>query len=323
MKQARIVDVHRYYRTGGIDWGKLVANFDGIIISAGVGMAANPLLKEQVDGANDHDIPYMTYHIPSPNYGMAVQAKYYLSLYGVRDAWTCGDLEPPDGKTRCINDPEAHIYLRTLEDETKIKPLVYTNPKIIREVLKYPSWLKEYKLWLAQWLYQYWWLFRLYRMFEPFLVDHANQLPPFVMGTAYKDQTVLWQITCKGDAQTLCASYKTNDPIYQYGINEADLNLSTIDGPAFLDMMDGNHTPVPPPPIGQNYLVSMIDRNIREIPNAYNGKVLFTLHRYDTVEINDILNGFPGQWGKVISYSRNGIKTFFSGYVYMANLLRM
>lgn len=322
MKQARIVDVHRYYRTGGIDWGKLVAHCDAIIISAGVGMAANPLLKEQVDGAVAHDVPFMTYHIPSPNYNIVTQARYYLSLYGVMDAWTCGDLEPPDGRTRCVNDPEAFTYLKILEDETGIKPLVYSNPKYIKEALKFPLWLKEYKLWLAQWLYQYWWLSRQYTHFEPFLADHGDQLPPFVRGTAYEHQTVLWQFSSKGEAQEICASAETLDPVYNKGIKEADLDLSTIEGSVLLEMMEGSDIPMPPP-IGTWYLVSMEARNIRALPNTLTGKVLFTLHKYDMVEITDIVNGFPGQWGRVISYKINGVVTRIDGYVYMTNLFRM
>jgi GH25 family lysozyme M1 (1,4-beta-N-acetylmuramidase) len=323
--QARVVDVHRYYRSGGIDWDKIKLNFDAVIISAGVGMSASPLLKEQVDGANDIGIPYMTYHIPSKNYNMIYQADYYLDQYGVRDAWTCIDIEPPvsDGSIRCINATESLAYIQQIKTQTGRDPLVYSNPKYINEAIHNPVWLKNYWLWIAQWLYQYWWLLRLYRQFEPFLAKYANTFPPFVRNKYYQVKTILWQFTCKGDAQTLCASAKTLDPVYKYGITEADLNVSTIERSAFLAMLGATPSPVPPPSTGDWYQVNVAERNIRNEPNSVTGIILVTLHLGDRVEVSSLAPGSPGIWGAVIAYKHNEFVSLVNGFVYMTNLIKV
>jgi GH25 family lysozyme M1 (1,4-beta-N-acetylmuramidase) len=245
MIQARVVDVHRYYRTGGIDWDKLKVNFDAVIISAGVGMNANPLLPEQVSGAVAHGVPYMTYHLPSPIFPMSTQVEFYLGLYGVKDSATCIDIEPPvsNGSIRCINAAEALAYIKAVENATGKKPIVYSNPKNINEAIKRPTWLADYWLWIAQWPYDI--LTSLFRNYDRFLAKYANAYPPFVKGTVWQANTLLWQFTCKGDAQALCASATTADPVYKVGIKDADLNVSTLDKSIFLSMLN---TPQPPSP---------------------------------------------------------------------------
>lgn len=326
MIQARVVDIHRYYRTGGVDWAKLKANFDAVIISAGVGLTPNPLLREQVDGAIANAVPYATYFIPSPTYSMTAQADNYLDLYGVREALTCVDIEPPGAKgVRCINAPESFTCLRRIEDRTGRQPIVYSNPKYIIEALRRPPWLPDYGLWISQWVYRIWPIC-FYSNFTGFLGKYADKYPPFVRGTAYQLKTVLWQFTCKGDAQALCASARTNDPIYRYGMKDADLNVSTIDKTAFLSLLDAiNPLPEPPPePEGDWYRVPVAERNIRKTPNAVIGAVAAMLRLNDQVMISEIVSGVPGQWGKTIAYKRNNIIIPLPGYyVYMGSLLKV
>lgn len=324
MNQARVVDIHRYYRTGGVDWYKLKVNFDAVIISAGVGMVANPLLREQVDGAIEHGLPYATYHIPSvAASSMATQAAHYLSLYGVSDALACIDIEPPSSKVRCVNESEAMIYIRELEDRTGYAPLLYSNPKYINEAIKRPAWLRYYRLWLAQWPYEYWWLFKQYTGFESFLGKYAGQYPPYVRGSDLQASTVLWQFTCKGDAQALCASAYTADPVYKRGILDADLNVSTIDKAEFLGLLRGE-TVLPAPVQGDWYSVSVAERNIRRNPNAVTGQVVLTLTRGDQVQVSNIVSGVPGQWGVTVAWKRAGTIHELKGcYVYMSSLVKV
>lgn len=325
MIPARIIDVHRYYRTGGIDWAKVIdSQVDAIIISAGVGMGGDSLLKEQVDGAVAHAIPYMTYHIPSPNFPMRVQAEHYWNLYGVKDAWMCGDLEPPGGGVRCVNQYEAYDYLRVLEDKASRRPLAYTNPKYIIEDLKFPDWLPDYWLWLAQWIYRIWPIL-FYSDFESFLAKYTGALPPWVKGKVYQYKTILWQYSAKGNAQKLIASYRTNDPVFQFGIKDADLDVSIIDKADILCMMQqGQIDPTPPPtPQGEWYLINVRDRNIRSTPNSVTGRVLITLHQGDKVRIERIVSGYPGEWGLVNAYDHAGSQMGFTGYIYMNNLVKV
>jgi GH25 family lysozyme M1 (1,4-beta-N-acetylmuramidase) len=325
MEQAKIVDIHRYYRSGGVDWGKLKANCDAVIISAGVGLVESPLLREQVRGAQDHDVPYATYHIPSPNAGsMSNQAAAYLNGYGVRDALTCIDVEPPSKNVRCVNSQESLAYIHHIEDRTARQPLVYSNPKYIKEALGNPAWLKEYWLWIAQWLYRIW-LLTFYPDFDTFLAKYACAFPPYVRGTALLEKTVLWQFSAKGDAQRLCASALTQDPIYRYGIKDADLDISTIPKDNFLNLLGLiSPSPEPPPePAGIWYRVPVSARNVRKTPNSITGAVVLTLHTGDEVLVSELVTGVPGQWGRTLAYRHCGVLNPLIGYIYMNSLVKL
>ena len=94
-RQARVVDISRYWRTGGIDWPLLKVNFDAVIIAAGVGFKSDVLLLEHTEKAVEHDVPYATFHIPDPAMDMAEQAHFYSELPNVKKCKVFGDWEPP------------------------------------------------------------------------------------------------------------------------------------------------------------------------------------------------------------------------------------
>jgi len=111
-------------------------------------------------------------------------------------------------------------------------------------VLKSPSWLSDYWLWIAQWPYKIYGI-SLYSDYESFLLKYADLYPPFVRDKVYRDKTVLWQFTCKGDAQRYCANKYTGDPTYPGGIKDCDLNVTLIDKAAFLDLIGSPIVPAP------------------------------------------------------------------------------
>jgi GH25 family lysozyme M1 (1,4-beta-N-acetylmuramidase) len=319
MNQVRVVDINVYYRTGGVDWTKLKANFDAVIISAGVGLWANPMLREQVDGAIAHDVPYCTYHIPSPAAGsLREQADFYLRLPGVRDATTCIDIEAPNRRVRCVTNPEALAYIQHIEDVTGSQPLVYSNPNIIHTILADSEWLFRYWLWVAQYYWQIGFpLYLKFTDFDSFLARFSNAYPSGVRNTPLQTRTVLWQFTDKGSAQELCANVHTNDPVYANGIQSCDLNVSTVDRAQFLSLLGvTSPSPEPPPqPIGVWYRITVPDRNIRITPNSLTGKVIITLHRGDIVLVDETVNGLPGVWGEVTAYKQRNMVTPSPGYV--------
>jgi GH25 family lysozyme M1 (1,4-beta-N-acetylmuramidase) len=324
MIQARLVDIHRYYRTDGVDWVKLKAHCDAVIISAGVGMALNPLLKEQVDGAVDHAIPYMTYHIPSPNFQMRIQVENYLSGYGVKDAWTCVDVESPNPKLlRCINATELFIYADYLTKLTKRKPLMYLNLKALDEVLFWAARLAEFKLWIAQWPWRLWKI-SSYTDFDSFLSKYAGLCPGTTRNTFLQANTILWQFTRKGNARLICANLHTADPAYPLGVQEADLNVSTIDKADLLSLMANIPLPPPPPPPpGDWYSIPVSARNIRQTPNAITGKIIITLGLNDRVLVRAKAAGSLGEWGLVGAYQKQGILAQLEGWVYMGSLVKI
>lgn len=322
MNQAKVIDIHKYYRRGGVDWQKIRENgIDAVIISAGVGMSSNPLLQEQIDGAVNNNVPFMTYHIPSPSFSMIDQVDFYLDLYGVRSAWTSVDVEPPGPGYRCINADETLTYIRRISAKTGRDPLIYSNPKYIVEALRTPLWLVAYKLWLAQWLYEYWWLRRKYTLFDNFLDKQGQKLPPFIRGKPFQSNTILWQFSDKGIAQKYCASQTTLDPKYPLGIRDADLNVSVIDKADFLDLLDVNFIPPPPDP-SEEYRITVSDRNVRDLPSTA-GSIVDTLHLNDKVWVSSIVQGNPGLWGRVTSYEKSGAVTILTAWIYMASLTKI
>jgi GH25 family lysozyme M1 (1,4-beta-N-acetylmuramidase) len=322
MSQARIVDINVYYRMGGVDWEKLKSNFDAAILQAGVGLWANPLLGEHVEGAQAHGVPYMTYHIPNPLAGtMAEQVDFYLSLEGVKGARTCIDIEKPNRLTRCITEAEAHTYVRRIEAVTGCQPMVYTNPSILGTILQGAAWLENYWLWVAQYYYEFGFpLYSKYTGYEAFLKRYANTGPAGVRNTLLQARTVLWQFTDKGNAQDLCARWLTNDPQYPRGITDCDLNVSTIEREAFLGLLSGVEPAPEPPPAGEWYRITVADRNVRATPNAVTGKVLAMLHRGDLARVTELVEGMPGRWGRVNAYQQRFVAPSCAGYVYMNNL---
>ncbi len=321
---AKIIDIHRYYRSGGLDWNKIQANgIDAISISAGVGMNISPILGEQIMQCNDHGMPYFTYLIPSMKFSMTVQMLNYLDQPGVREARTCVDVEPPvsDNSIRCINATETLSCIKAIQVETKKDPFIYINPKNI-QYLGSPVWLTDFDLWIAQWLYESWLFRRLYKYFDTFLARNPNHFPPYVRNTRYQTKTRLWQFTCKADAQTICASEHTLDPKYPHGLNEADLNISCEEREVFLARLGVNAPvpPPPPPPQGVWYDVCVAARNIRAHPNTLTGAVMLTLYFGDKVLVASTTPGFPGAWGVVSAVNQNGVITNISGYIYMNNL---
>jgi len=247
-RQARIVDISRYWRTGGIDWPRLEKNFDGVVIAAGVGFRKDVLLSEHVDCANAHNVPYNTFHIPDPLKNMTEQAQWYSEQYGVANAKPWFDNERPYIGSREPTKSEADEYQYALDNYHPLEPGEYSRWEIlIRQGLS-PR-LKKHKLWIAHYL---WDLDRLsedvktYQRYEPFFEQRALDYPPNTLDE-YLDSVIAWQITHTGDARYYCANEITKDPVYMYGMTNADLNVSTIPACEFMLMFWQDEQEPPPP----------------------------------------------------------------------------
>ena len=255
MIQARVVDIHRYYRTGGIDWGRVKANFDAVIICAAVGWMADRLLAEHIRHCKEIGMPFATYMIPDVRAGtMDEQAAFYLDLPGVQDGVMMQDIESPAPRlgVKCISSVDGRRFIRYLEKHCARQPWNYVNPNYLG-ALRWPDWAKGYPMWLAQWPY------RpnselLYDRFEPFLEAYRGKLPGFLYsskGRKYAESCVLWQFTCKGDAQHYLANAHTQDAVYRGGLKEADLSVSLVEREEFLQLFGQEVQTVEPPVIGR------------------------------------------------------------------------
>lgn len=242
-RQSRIVDISRYWRTGGIDWPRLKENFDGVVICAGIGMRMDVLLPEHTDKANEVGVPLNTYHIPDPLQNMKEQAHWYTEQYKVTENRAWFDNEKPYLASREATMAEADYYVSSLDSYHPLQCGEYSRWDIlIRQGLS-PR-LKTHKLWIAHYLYD---LERYaaglvpltYLRYEPFFEQRAWKLPPYTPDE-YKDSVIGWQITSTGDARFYCANEKTDDPVYIYGMTNADLNVSVIPHTEFMPFFSPN-----------------------------------------------------------------------------------
>ena len=245
-RQARVVDISRYYRTGGINWPRLKEQFDGVVICAGVGFREDILLPEHIGYAKDHGVPYNTFHIPDPLQNMDEQAHWYVELPGVKEAKPWFDNECPYKLSREPTREEADTYQYALDKYHPMAPGEYSRWEILeRQGLS--ERLVMYHIWIAHYLYEGPEYKEKYKRYEPFFEQRAWRYPPNTP-EYLKPLVIGWQITDTGDARHYCANRLTKDPVYRYGMTNCDLNVSTIPHKEFMEIFTGQQEPEPPPP---------------------------------------------------------------------------
>ena len=264
-RQARIVDISRYWRTGGIDWPRLKENFDGVVICAGVGMRQDTLLVEHGELAKEHEVPYNTFHIPDPLQNMKEQAAFYVELPGVKDAKPWFDWERPYIGSRPPNAREALDYVLKLEILGHT-PGIYSRWDILVGA-GLPSWLSLYYLWIARYLYEAPAYTSQYQRYEPFFEQRGWTLPKDTPDHL-RDNVIGWQISDRGDAQYYCANRLTADPINVYGMTNADLNVSIKPVGEFMKIFTGHSEPEPdPPPTPEPCCICKAWGTVRDLAN--------------------------------------------------------
>lgn len=265
MIRAKIVDINRYFRTGGINWSNLKKNFDGCVICAGVGVRKDVLLDEHVEKSLEYGVPYTTYHIPDPLQNMVEQAYFYHELPGTKQHKRFGDWEIPYSGSREPTAAEFYSYLCKLEELDDDQPGIYSRMEILVR-MGLPSWLKKYKLWLGQYLWdeKKYPLHVKYRYYDDFLAQREYVLPPSVIGTGMESSTVGWQLTDAADAQSYCANRLTNDPVNVYGMTNVSLSLSCIEKDEFMKWFVGDQIVVDPV---DNKLCELLDYIINLLVN--------------------------------------------------------
>jgi len=258
-RQARIVDISRYWRTGGTNWPLVAENFDAVVICAGIGTRMDVLLPEHTELAEEHGVPYGTFHIPDPLVNMPEQAHWYLEQPGVRGHKQFFDCECPYVGSREPTSAEGKAYIEVLED-----PALYSRAGILK-AMGLPSWLKNYKLWIARYLYEGPSYTEQYKTYEPFLEQRGWTVPPGMIGTGLEQNVIGWQFTERGDARFYAANRLTKDPVYVYGMTNADLNASIGDSSEFLRWFIGDEEPEPDPePTGCNVFMAKIAKIVDE-----------------------------------------------------------
>jgi len=243
-RQALGIDINQYARAGGTNFGLArdhiqAGVYDFVIIKVGLGFNKVDIFDEQVNGCIQHDIPYSTYHFPDPELNMKTQARKYVDWVGTKQQAYIVDVEKPRQNSRPPNRGELRSYLDELEGLIDVKPILYSSIAILSSI-GFKNDAKEYKLWIAHYLYMksLWPLQKkLYSKFDDFVKDHAGEIPPAARGSGLENNVILWQFTDRGDGRFYIYNRHTNDSRYPDGMTNADLNISIHKRDDFMPMM--------------------------------------------------------------------------------------
>jgi len=237
--QLRAVDIHEYYRTGGIDWQRADQNFDIAGIRACVGTRMDKLLPEHINYCKLMGIPYITYQVPVHGKDPDEQTDFYLSLPGVSDGLIAEDIEPYEGIM--VTAAEAKAVFDALDRKRSDMAWYYSNYYYTNKIGN-PAWIKYRQVWWAEYRYESG--TTKFRKFEPFLAVYPWWQPRWaqVLGI----DVTLHQLTDYGDAQFYLARAYTDDPDWPNGIKSADLNVGLKSTEYILSLWDALKPPTPP-----------------------------------------------------------------------------
>ena len=146
-----VVDVS--YWQGSIDWYQLALQAQAVYIRAGYGSSGvDPLVFDNVTGAEDADIPYGLYWYVKPNNGTNWK-DHIDSFYAIWKDYG-GELPPVwDVEYTALNKNDTSNWLTKLaknwEDKTGIAPMIYTRASWWNYYTARMDWPKLLDLWVA------------------------------------------------------------------------------------------------------------------------------------------------------------------------------
>ena len=219
-RQSVIVDIHEYYRVGGIDWPRAADNFDAIGIRCCVGMEHDDLFFYHVEKAVLHDMIYFTYAVPQAFYPPDEQVDFYLETDGVADHAVVGDIEESDGDM--VSEYQARKFFERLIAR-QTNPWYYSNYYYTSK-LGFPQWIQPLVKWWAEYPYD---ILTKYRKWERYLIKNPWKIPKWAVKAGYTPE--FHQLTDYGDARHYLANAATDDPKWRQGIKSCDLTVSLID----------------------------------------------------------------------------------------------
>jgi hypothetical protein len=234
-RQAVVVDIHRYYRTGGIDWPRCASNFDAVGIRAARGMEMDELFYEHVDGALSVDLPYFTYTVPDPLYPADELADFYIGLDGVANHAVAGDVEPTLGRFGDQNFYRS-FFMHLASKSGEFDPMYYSNYNSTKK-LGFPQWVLPMRKWWAEYPYEFPIIRRQYRRLDSYLDKNPYKIPKWASRVGYTP--FIHQFTDYGDAQYYLANATTGDPKFSQGIKSCDLNVSLVPVEEFMAYITG------------------------------------------------------------------------------------
>ncbi|MHA2079087.1 MAG: glycoside hydrolase family 25 protein [Candidatus Thorarchaeota archaeon] len=175
------VDVSRHQ--GLMDWA--VTKAQGICFCAIRATVGNydwidPRCLENVEGAKEQGIYWTLYHVIKPNHGVEIQIDRLFAAVeqtGRSDYPLVLDVELEGGQSQAVINQKTEACLQLIEERDGRRPLFYSRPSFVIDVMGSPDFLEDYDLWLAHytngdpWIPPPWtdWLFWQWS------ADHNNQ----------------------------------------------------------------------------------------------------------------------------------------------------
>lgn len=234
-RQAVVVDIHEYYRTGGIDWPRAADNFDALILRAAVGFRLDELYFEHMEKAELHFERVATYAVPDPQYPPDELADFYYEIEGVSAHPIIGDIEPTGGAM--VTEYQARKFFERLSSRGgPFAPWYYSNYNYT-EALGFPQWVAPMVKFWAEYPYD---IYTKYRKVDRYLSKNPWKIPKWAVRSGYTPE--LHQFSNYGDAQFYLANAKTEDPKWQSGIKSCDLSVSLIDTDEFFALFEPAET---------------------------------------------------------------------------------
>lgn len=238
-RQALIVYLTFYCRTGGVNWPLLCQNFDAAEIRAGQGYYGfDELLHEHVDKSNQYGVPYLTSWQIDNRQDAAQQGRLYARGYGVADHRMSIAFERTGGGL--ATSAQLLTCLMAVEYETGERPMIYSRKNLLEEIGD-PAWLLNYDVEIAQYPYMRG-TTSMYTTIERFIDERAWTLPPASANTT--GAVEMWQTTRVLRARDYFANAVTNDPVWTSGLLSASFSVSTKkDHSEFIEWLGGTIAP--------------------------------------------------------------------------------
>lgn len=154
--QTPILGIDVSHFQGNVNWHKVRdANIRFVYDKATQGIHfTDPDYVQNKTGAHSVGLLHGSYHFYTTDTGGKAQADHFIGVvdYGVGDIPPMLDLEQA-GIKGDVDIPtlqkEILIWLNAVENELKVKPIIYTNNPFGNRYLNHPD-FKEYELWIAE-----------------------------------------------------------------------------------------------------------------------------------------------------------------------------
>ena len=294
--QGWLFDSTVYCRLDGLDPAKIKQhNFAGMLIQTGRGDEIVSTLQDQIDVAEECELPWAGWHIPDPNDGsMRYQAELVAAQPRVKGHLLIGDLEPRkygDWST-CVTPDQGHDFLKALADVSGRASWGYSNPDILINRFKMPQWVYDFDWWIAQYPSSKW------KTFEEFLAYYAWKYPSYFKdNTEFRKRIKIWQWTQWGKAQLYYAA--TTLPDGGKGIQSGDLDIAMMTFGETQSVLAVEEEPIPEPSdvgkrlnvleINQDYILAAITDLMQENEEVH-AKLAEFEQRFEELEVSGVGN---------------------------------